>query len=297
MTDLNRTKQILAQVIPASQLDIFAAPVQHRATGIQKTENVRMFRDFLGRMETGKTGEESYSIGFGGGVIPSLDAHPCSSKRFTQTDGKTNLTTAAGKYQFLCSTWNELAKETGVKDFSPQSQDIVADHYLRKLKVYDQIASGDFQGAIKRLGKTWASLPSSPHPQGKKSWDETNTILAEITGQQQSAPSYSGNARTGGKKPLAISEQNLLTAALTPSPEEQMDTAARNEAAAKQERTAFLAQEQSTQDQELQASVDGRMKDIDKMFGDAFGFDKAFKQADNLPTLYDDKLRKLIDLA
>jgi muramidase (phage lysozyme) len=256
-----------------------------------------MFSDIVGRLETGKTGEDAYRTGFGGGLIDNLSAHPNTSKRFKQTDGKTNVTTAAGKHQYLKSTWDELAKKTGVKDFSPVAQETNFRQLLQDKGALDMVASGDFQGAIKRLGKTWASFPSSPHPQGKKTWDQTNAIIAEVTGQEQAAPSYSGNARVGGKKPLAISEQNLLTAALTPSPEEQMATAAQNEEAAQRQRADFLAQEQSTQDLEVQASVDGRMKDIDKMFGDAFGFDKAFKQADNLPNLYDDKLRKLIDSA
>jgi muramidase (phage lysozyme) len=295
--DLTRTKQLLSEAgLPAAQIDIFAAPAQHRATQMQKDQNVRMFSDIVGRLETGKTGEDAYRTGFGGGLIDNLAAHPNESKRFKQTDGKTNVTTAAGKHQYLKSTWDELAKKTGVKDFSPASQETNFKQLLQDKGTLDMVANGDFQGAINRLGKTWASFPSSPHPQGKKTWDQTNAIIAEVTGQEQAAPSYSGNARAGGKKPLAISEQNLLTAALTPSPEEQMATAAQNEEAAQRQRADFLAQEQSTQDLEVQASVDGRMKDIDKMFADAFGFDKAFKQADNLPTLYDDKLRKLFDL-
>jgi muramidase (phage lysozyme) len=299
--DLTRAKQLLSEAgTPAAQLNAVASNAQARAKELAIAQNLEDNINITSFHETGKPAAEGYKIGYGNKIIANFDKKPNNNVSFTDLKGKVDGTTAEGFAQFNKATWNDMSKKTGCTSFTLECQKANYIQLLKDRGAYDMAANGDHQGVIKKMGGTFASYPTSPYPQGKKSWEQTNNIIAQVTGQQPPSQSYSGNSGGnggGGKKPLAISEQNLLTAALTPSPEEQMATAAQNEEAAQRQRTDFLAQEQSTQDLEVQASVDGRMKDIDKMFGDAFGFDKAFKQADNLPNLYDDKLRKLIDSA
>lgn len=127
--------------------------------------NVRRFLDVISQAE-GTTG---YNTAFGGGTIPSLDDHPRQLHDFTQTDGKANKTSAAGRYQFLQGTWDDVAGKLGLTDFGPQSQDIAAVELLRRNGSLEPLLAGDFDTAIKKSGSTWASLPSSPYAQPKRS--------------------------------------------------------------------------------------------------------------------------------
>ncbi|MEQ1105214.1 glycoside hydrolase family 24 protein [Acinetobacter ursingii] len=116
--------------------------------------------------------EHGYNTLFGNEKFSNFSSHPNISKQFTQTDGKKNNTTAAGRYQFLKSTWDGVAKKLGLEDFSPKNQDIAAVALLAQNGSLSDVLKGDFQSAVKKSGTTWASLPSSPYAQPKKTWDE-----------------------------------------------------------------------------------------------------------------------------
>ena len=79
-------------------------------------------------------------------------------------DGKTS--DAAGKYQFLGSTWNPIATKYGLPDFSPASQDKGA--WILAQRDYKEKTGRDLQGdleagkvdkAMNVLSTTWTSLP------------------------------------------------------------------------------------------------------------------------------------------
>ena len=137
--------------------------------------NARKFLDLLSYTEG--TQKNGYATAFGGGRINDLSKHPRTSSSFTQTDGKKNTTTAAGRYQFLSSTWDEQAKKLGLSDFGAKSQDLAALSLAADSGALKSILSGDFKTAIDKTGVKWASLPSSTYPQGKKSWDAVNKFL------------------------------------------------------------------------------------------------------------------------
>lgn len=144
--------------------------------------NVRKFLDLIAQAEGVKHG---YNTMFGNERFGSLATHPNVRKAFKQTDGKTNYTTAAGRYQFLNSTWNNLAKRYGFNDFSPKSQDLGAIALIAGRGALDDVLKGDWQAAIQKTGKEWASLPSSTYKQGKRSWDFVNKALGSNIQQQQ----------------------------------------------------------------------------------------------------------------
>ena len=132
--------------------------------------NVQNFLRMLATAEgTLKNGADPYRVGFGGSQIADLSAHPNIVKSFRQTDGKMNKTSAAGAYQFLNKTWTPLQQQLGLKDFSPRSQDIAAIELIRQAGALDDITRGNYGNAIKKTGRIWASLPSSPHAQPKRS--------------------------------------------------------------------------------------------------------------------------------
>lgn len=131
--------------------------------------NVQKMLNLIANAEGVKHG---YNTLFGNERVNDLSWHPGVKKGFTQTDGKKNATTAAGRYQFLEDTWNGVAKQLGLKDFSPKNQDIAAVALLAQNGALPSVLRGDFKTAVQKSGSTWASLPSSPYAQPKKSWSD-----------------------------------------------------------------------------------------------------------------------------
>ncbi len=138
--------------------------------------NVRQMLDLIANAEGVKHG---YNTLFGNERFDNLSTHPNISKAFTQTDGKRNTTTAAGRYQFLNPTWRGLASQLGLSDFSPKNQDIAAVALLEQNGALPYVLKGDLKTAVQKSGGTWASLPSSKYAQPKKTWAQlgqsTNT--------------------------------------------------------------------------------------------------------------------------
>ena len=186
--------------------------------------NARQMLDIIAKAEGVKHG---YNTMFGNQRINSLQSHPNIRKSFVQTDGKSNVTTAAGRYQFLKGTWDGVARQYGLKDFSPQNQDIAALALMAQNGSLPYVLKGDFQTAVKKSGGTWASLPSSPYAQPKRSWSE----LGLGGGPASQAPRPQGltvqqlTAKYGkpkqvdgsifGQQPQAQKTQGLTVQALT----------------------------------------------------------------------------------
>ncbi|HFD0357494.1 TPA: glycoside hydrolase family protein [Acinetobacter nosocomialis] len=131
--------------------------------------NVQKMLDLIANAEGVQHG---YNTLFGNERLDDLSSHPNIKKQFKQTDGQIKNTTAAGRYQFLSDTWNGVAKQLGLKDFSPKNQDIAAVALLAQNGALPSVLKGDFKTAVQKSGSTWASLPSSPYAQPKKSWSD-----------------------------------------------------------------------------------------------------------------------------
>lgn len=139
--------------------------------------NVRKMLDVIANAEGVKHG---YNTIFGNERSEDLKAHPNVKKEFTQTDGKKNSTTAAGRYQFLKGTWDKVSKKYGLTDFSPENQDLAAVALILGRGALGDVIKGDFTKAVGKLGSEWASLPSSNYAQPKKSWKDIQSMVGEI---------------------------------------------------------------------------------------------------------------------
>ncbi|MEQ1410950.1 glycoside hydrolase family 24 protein [Acinetobacter indicus] len=139
--------------------------------------NVRKMLDVIANAEGVKHG---YNTIFGNERSDDLKAHPNVKKEFTQTDGKKNSTTAAGRYQFLKGTWDKVSKKYGLTDFSPKNQDLAAVALILGRGALGDVIKGDFTKAVGKLGGEWASLPSSPYAQPKKSWKDIQNMVGEV---------------------------------------------------------------------------------------------------------------------
>jgi muramidase (phage lysozyme) len=156
--------------------------------------NVRNFLGMIGSAEG--TDKHGYNTLFGGGKMDSLADHPRILFDFTETTGRPNKTTAAGRYQFLTTTWDEQAKKLGLRDFGPQSQDLAAINLLRERGILPDVLAGNWEAAVKKSGPIWASLPSSQYPQPRQS---NEFVMSKLNQNNMVA-----NATTSDANPVAL---------------------------------------------------------------------------------------------
>lgn len=74
---------------------------------------------------------------------------------------KNLVSSAAGRYQFLSGTWNNLAKNLGLTNFHADTQDIAAVQLMKERNMIEPLLNGDLQTAINRGANEWASLPKA----------------------------------------------------------------------------------------------------------------------------------------
>lgn len=142
------------------------------------TPEVRAFLDAI-TLGEGTSGPNGYRINVGGTTFDSLADHP---RRYVAAAGSD----AAGRYQFLSTTWDEEVAKLGLKDFSEKSQDIAAVSRLKYRGVYDLVVAGKWKEAIDGNGSAghganweWASLPGSPYGQRTENYDAFYKVYAE----------------------------------------------------------------------------------------------------------------------
>jgi len=97
--------------------------------------------------------------------------HPNVRVPFRQTDGATNYTTAAGRYQMLHRTATRLRtklKILAVEWFDPSYQDIMAMELISECEAMSNVKNGDILAALDKCAPVWASLPASAYKQPKR---------------------------------------------------------------------------------------------------------------------------------
>jgi muramidase (phage lysozyme) len=153
--------------------------------------NVQKFLDFLGKAEGA-----DYDVIVGGKKFNDFSKHP----RIVGLRTKEGPSTAAGKYQITKTTYDDFAPKLGITDFSPRSQDRIAVAIFQKEKALSDIERGDFNAAISKLGRRFASLPSSPYSQPKRSQKFVDMQLG-VVGLASAEPSKMQRTAASAKKP------------------------------------------------------------------------------------------------
>ena len=121
------------------------------------TKEQRAMLDAIAFAEgTAKYPNYGYNTMFTGKQFSGFGDHP----RKIQRSGR-YASDAAGRYQFLSTTWDPLAKKLGLKDFSPASQDKAAIELSRQYDVTQQLLQkeGMSMKVSSLLGRQWASFP------------------------------------------------------------------------------------------------------------------------------------------
>lgn len=106
------------------------------------------------RFAEGTDSAAGYNTMFTFKQFTDMSRHP----RMLNRSGKL-VSDAAGAYQYLSTTWQPYADGLKVKDFSPESQDKVAHHHIKRLGVNPkQLLTREM---LAKLAPTWASLPKA----------------------------------------------------------------------------------------------------------------------------------------
>ncbi len=114
-----------------------------------------------------------YSLLYGGDRVWDLSRHPNRCIRIVAGPNVGNCTTAAGRYQFINTTWDKMAKRyhpgpSGLLfwktySFEPEYQDAVVYRWLSDeqawgVDISQQLRKGRVNSVLRRLSGTWTSL-------------------------------------------------------------------------------------------------------------------------------------------
>jgi muramidase (phage lysozyme) len=115
-----------------------------------------------------------YHLLYGGKTVPSLAHHPEQCVPIITGPNVGQCTTAAGRYQFLDSTWQEKAQKyhphppawytlKRAYRFEPEDQDIVVYEWLADTSAWGMdipqlLRAGQIETVLKALSGTWTSL-------------------------------------------------------------------------------------------------------------------------------------------
>ncbi|WP_322744967.1 glycoside hydrolase family 24 protein [Leptolyngbya ectocarpi] len=131
--------------------------------------------------------DRPYHLLYGGKTIGELSRHPDTCVPIETGPNVGDCTTAAGRYQFLTTTWQAKAEKYHpyppgwfefwqVYDFSPEAQDIVVHRWLSDpdawgTDISQRLQNGDINQVLELLSGTWTSLGYGI---------ETNTMSSQL---------------------------------------------------------------------------------------------------------------------
>lgn len=142
-----------------------------RVADVVSDPQVQAFLQLI-RTGEGTTGPNGYRTMYGGGLFVSYVDHP---RRSITAGGITS--TAAGAYQFLSRTWDEMVAMYSLADFSPVNQDVAAVGLIKRRGALADVLAGRFRAAIDKCNREWASLPGSPYGQPTMSYARAQSVL------------------------------------------------------------------------------------------------------------------------
>lgn len=119
-------------------------------------DRVKAFLDTIAAAE-GTASPDGYRTQYTGTKFVSFQDHP-REMRCGRRYGKKLCSDAAGRYQFLSTTWDRFAKKFGVRDFSPENQDLMAIELIREKGALEDIEAGRLEPAVRKLAYIWPSF-------------------------------------------------------------------------------------------------------------------------------------------
>jgi muramidase (phage lysozyme)/phage tail protein X len=154
--------------------------------------NVQAMLRVIREAESSQT-DDAYFMRWGGGKVIDLSRHPGDAIDARDRTGRVIRSSATGAYQFLASTWNDVASVYGIPDFSPASQDAAAVALIHRAGALDDVQAGRLEAAIGKLNSVWAGLPGDRYGQGGITMQRARNAWAKYGGQLATEPARAEN--------------------------------------------------------------------------------------------------------
>jgi len=131
------------------------------------SKNRKAFLDMLAISEgTAHLGDNGYNVIVGETLFHNYSNHPHQKVWIARIK---DYSTAADRYQLLARYWAVYKVQLKLHDFSPASQDAVALQQIRECHALADIDVGNFDQAVKKCKRIWASLPGAGYGQRENS--------------------------------------------------------------------------------------------------------------------------------
>jgi len=144
-------------------------------------KNRKAFLDMIAWSEGTSTipeSENGYNVLVGGELFFSYNDHP---RQLVVINSKLK-STAAGRYQLLSRYYDYYKKLLKLPDFSAPSQDAIAIQQIKECKALDDVDAGNFERAVKKCSKIWASFPGNNYGQHQQKISALQEIYTEAGG-------------------------------------------------------------------------------------------------------------------
>lgn len=142
------------------------------------SQRMRAFLATIRWAETGTSGDESYRKLVFNGTFNDLSTHPLI-KQCAPINRKRVCSTAAGAYQMLDKSWYDLQPKLNLTNFSPASQDKMAVEYIRRNQAIADVEAGNFDTALQKVGRVWASIPYNNYNQNAKTLEQLRSYYQQ----------------------------------------------------------------------------------------------------------------------
>jgi len=141
--------------------------------------NRKAFLDMIAVSEGTKgKGADGYNVIVGGKLFYSYATHP---NKLVHINAHLE-STAAGRYQLLYRFFVAYAKQLGLHDFSPASQDAIAIQQIKERNALEDIDHGRFEQAIGKIRNIWASLPGAGYGQHENTYSALRMAYIQFGG-------------------------------------------------------------------------------------------------------------------
>ena len=131
------------------------------------TPQQKAFLDMIASSEIGEgllsVSDNGYDV-----LVGSTFSHPLLFHSYADHPNVFNPvcnSTAAGRYQLLHRDFDAYAKQLGLPDVSPDSQDKIALQQIKECHALDDREVGNINAAIAKCSNIWASLPGNTYGQ------------------------------------------------------------------------------------------------------------------------------------